>query len=392
MAQALAVPKRSALAASLPPLEIDEAVKPTRSHLMMGGCSIAGLFRECSEAGAVATVRTALGAGVTHFDTAPHYGLGVAEERLQTAISPLGDDLCPPNMQSVEANAAIQKLREGGQIKIWTKAGKIVCATGTAGAILQVGGVDDFALYDLVKNTPRERDELLDYSAHGASRSLTASECRLGGRQRVAGLRVHDADTDELVAECLKPDGILAGLRGLREAGRIDQVSLGMNMVVAPQILRLLREAPKGTFDNIMLAHGWNLLCQDGLEVMQECHARGIQIHNAGVYCSGLLVGGDTYFYGKAAPEMIEKAKAWGAIADKHNVPLASVAIAFGLWPTCVTHVVIGWGTPAEVTQSVEWAEVEVPAAVWSEAKAAGLLSPAVVATMQQRGKRKRDM
>jgi hypothetical protein len=31
--------------------------------------------------------------------------------------------------------------------------------------------------------------------------------------------------------------------------------------------MRLLREAPEGTFDDIMLAHGWNLLCTDGLEV-----------------------------------------------------------------------------------------------------------------------------
>eukprot|EP01046_Picozoa_sp_COSAG06_P018474 COSAG06_NODE_1288_length_9990_cov_17.463351_5_plen_62_part_00 len=31
------------------------------------------------------------------------------------------------------------------------------------------------------------------------------------------------------------------------------------------------------------------------------------------------------------------------ALAAKHNVPLASVAIAFGLWPTAVTHAVIGW-------------------------------------------------
>ena len=30
-----------------------------------------------------------------------------------------------------------------------------------------------------------------------------------------------------------------------------------------------------------MLAHGWNLLCHDGLEVIQECSARGIKIHNA---------------------------------------------------------------------------------------------------------------
>lgn len=67
-----------------------------------------------------------------------------------------------------------------------------------------------------------------------------------------------------------------------------------MNMVAAPLILRLLREAPNGTFDDIMLAHGWNLLCTDGSDVIAECQQRGIEIHNAGVYASGLLVGGDT--------------------------------------------------------------------------------------------------
>ena len=190
-------------------------------------------------------------------------GLGVSEERLGTAISPLGDDLLPPEIQSAEINAAIQKLRDEGKIQLWTKTGRIICAAGTPGAVLQVGGRDasGVTLYDLLKNTSLERDQVLDYTANGATRSLTASECRFGGH-RVAGLRVHDADTDQLVDECLKPDGMLAGLRALRAAGRIDQVSLGMNMVVAPQILRLLREAPPGTFDNIMLAHGWNLLCQ----------------------------------------------------------------------------------------------------------------------------------
>ena len=252
MAQALTVPTPSALAASLPPLEIDATIQPSRSDLMMGGGSIAGLFRACPEPTAVATVRAALTAGVTHFDTAPHYGLGVSEERLGTAISPLGDDLAPPDMQSIEANAAIEKLRQQGKIKLWTKTGRIICAGGTPGAVLQVGGRDasGVTLYDLLKNTSMERDQLLDYTAGGAGRSLTASECRFGGH-RVDGLRVHDADTDELVDKCLKPDGMLAGLRALREAGRISQVSLGMNMVVAPQILRLLREAPEGTFDNM---------------------------------------------------------------------------------------------------------------------------------------------
>eukprot|EP01044_Picomonas_judraskeda_P018754 COSAG03_NODE_3795_length_1825_cov_1.909618_2_plen_168_part_00 len=133
-------------------------------------------------------------------------GLGVSEERIGLAISPLGDDLSPPELQSDETNHVLQKLRDEGKIKLWTKAGKIICAAGTRGAVLQVDGRTGGPLYDLVKNTSTERDEVLDYSANGAARSLTASECRLGGA-RVAGLRIHDADTDELVDECLKPDG-----------------------------------------------------------------------------------------------------------------------------------------------------------------------------------------
>ena len=130
----------------------------------------------------------------------------MAEERLGLAISPLGDDLSPPELQNNETNDAISKLRGDSKIKLWTKSGRIVCATGTPGAVLQVDGRVGGPLYDLVKNTPTQRDELLDYSASGAARTLTASEYRMGGA-RVAGLRVHDADTDELVDECLKPDG-----------------------------------------------------------------------------------------------------------------------------------------------------------------------------------------
>ena len=92
-----------------------------------------------------------------------------------------------------------------------------------------------------------------------------------------------------------------------------------------------------------------------------------------------------------ASPEMIDKTQAWEALAKKHSVPLASVAIAFGLWPTAVTHVVIGWGSPLEVEQSIGWAETMVPVELWIQAGALGLLPPAVVAAMQP-GKRKRGL
>jgi hypothetical protein len=49
--------------------------------------------------------------------------------------------------------------------------------------------------------------------------------------------------------------------------------------------------------------------------------------------------------------------------------------------PTPVSQVVIGMGSPAEVSQSIEWAETPVPNGVWTDAVAQGLL-PADVTDM----------
>jgi len=170
----------------------------------------------------------------------------------------------------------------------------------------------------------------------------------------------------------------MAGLRELRRAGRIDKVSLGMNGQVSHLILRLLREAPDGTFDDIMLAHGWNLLTADGFEVLAECHERGIQVHNAGIYCSGLLAGGDNYFYAPAPEAETKKAREWHDLAAAYDLPLPALAIQFALWPKAVSHAVIGMQNVAEVKDSVKWAATEVPPEVWGSAEQRGLLHPKV--------------
>jgi D-threo-aldose 1-dehydrogenase len=45
-----------------------------------------------SDRDAEATVRAALAAGITYLDTAPHYGLGVAERRLGRVLAGLPRD------------------------------------------------------------------------------------------------------------------------------------------------------------------------------------------------------------------------------------------------------------------------------------------------------------
>ena len=57
-------------------------------------------------------------------------------------------------------------------------------------------------------------------------------------------------------------DGGIDALVALRDAGTINNVSLGLNN--PEYVLRMLRGKPDGTFNSIMSAGAWNLIDQDG--------------------------------------------------------------------------------------------------------------------------------
>ena len=84
---------------------------------------------------------------------------------------------------------------------------------------------------------------------------------------------------------------MLAGLKAMRTDGTIENVSLGMNAHrkhmgrwTPSVIIDLIDAVPEGTIDSALLAYGWNLLCQDGLEVMVKCQQAGIAVHIAGTF------------------------------------------------------------------------------------------------------------
>ena len=116
--------------------------------------------------------------------------------------------------------------------------------------------------------------------------------------------------------------------------------------------------------------YGWNLLCHDGLEVMECCEKHGIRVHIAGT------MGGEQYSIFRPTEENKPRLDAWEALAEKHSVSLPAVAIRFAFLPSCVEKVILGMSTPDEVSMnmaSLEEAQ-QVPAAIWADAKAAGLI------------------
>ena len=62
--------------------------------LLLGCSSLAGLFSPLPPATATATISTALMLGVRNFDTAPHYGCGLGEERLGSSLAGINVGNC----------------------------------------------------------------------------------------------------------------------------------------------------------------------------------------------------------------------------------------------------------------------------------------------------------
>merc|ERR1712032_1070237 len=100
----------------------------------------------------------------------------------------------------------------------------------------------------------------------------------------------------------------------LRSDGKIGEVSMGMNS--SGYLLKYIRKYPTGTFDNIMMAGCWNLIDQDGLELLQECQSRGIKVTNVGIFASGALWGSVHYKYEGIPTEVAAKIKQWKTLAE----------------------------------------------------------------------------
>ena len=272
----------------LAPLELRG--RPLRVDEVMMGCAFIAQQDEAN-----ATVAAALEAGIDWFDTAAAYG--ESEVQLGEALAAAG-------------------------------------ASDTATVITKVRG-DPLS-------EPRFEQE--DQSAAAASHTNAVSKDRMG-LKKIHTIRFHDA-TDERIDEALKPDGLLAGLRALRAAGELDAVSLGMcvreeDPASAELVLRLIREAPAGTFDSAMLAYGWNLENQSSLPILLECQQRGIDVHPAG--CFFFRGYGILFDPSKTDDEeLLSKRAQWVALADKHSVGLASVAVGFASLPAVIKKVVLG--------------------------------------------------
>ncbi|MFF3839170.1 aldo/keto reductase [Streptomyces sp. NPDC001930] len=303
--------------------------------LSFGAAALGNLYTPVNVAQAGGAVDAAWDAGIRYFDTAPHYGLGLSEERLGTVL----------------------RTRPRDEYVLSTKVGRLLRPVG--------GGGDDLADGFAVPTTHRR---VWDFSADGVRRSIHESLRRLG-HDRIDVVYLHDPDDHAREAfQHAYPE-----LERLRAEGVIGAIGAGMNQT--GMLTRFVRDTD---VDVVLCAGRYTLLDQSALtDLLPEAAARGKSVVIGGVFNSGLLADprpGATFDYTTAPPHILDRALRLKAVAERHGVTLRALALRFPLGHPAVASVLVGARSGHEVRDAAEQSARPLPADVWAELRAEGLL------------------
>src|SRR5579863_1836055 len=252
------------------------------TELGFGGAPLGNLYRPMTEKEARVTLEAVWAAGCRYFDTAPLYGLGLSETRLNGFLRP--------------------KPRESYLVS--TKVGRLLdlCEPqkrSGQGAFFE---------------TPSRR-ERFDYSYDGVMRSLEFSLERLGLDQ-VDIVFVHDVDVithgSKEAADARIREFMTGGYRALDElrgSGAVKAIGAGINeWEIAERLARA------GGFDIFLLAGRYTLLEQEALtSFLPLCEEKKIGVVIGGPFNSGILATGikaDAHYnYGPAPDEVKDRVR-----------------------------------------------------------------------------------
>lgn len=307
------------------------------TELGFGAAQLGNLFRETTDEASTEAVSTALVDGLRYFDTAPHYGLGLSERRLGTALSGTPRD-------SIALSSKVGRL--------------LVDSPETADRLDDDGFI-----------VPASTRRVWDFSRDGILRSVEASLARLG-TDHLDIAYLHDPDEHW---EAASTTGI-AALVELRDQGVVSAIGAGMN-----QSAMLTEFVRRTDVDVVMVAGRFTLLDHSALaDLLPLAAERGVGVVAAAVYNSGLLSNETVdptanFDYGTASKDVVDRAVRAAGICAGHGVSLPAAAVQYALRHPAVVSVVTGMRTAAHVESTLERYRADIPEALWGELDAAGL-------------------
>ena len=317
------------------------------TELGFGSAPIGNLYRSVDPEEAQKTLEAAWKAGIRYFDTAPLYGLGLSETRLN-------------------------RFLYGRKRKDYVLSTKV-------GRLLDVCPPSERTAIGKFFDTPSRR-ERYDYSYDGFMRSIEFSLERLGV-DSIDIIFIHDVDVFTHKSESARDAHVRTILKSgykalekLRSEKVIKAFGAGVNEW---QVCETLAKA--GDFDIFLLAGRYTLLEQEALNsFLPLCEERGIGIVLGGPYNSGILATGPKpgawYNYDPAPKHILDRVAKIEAICRRHKVKLAQAALRFPLHHAQVVSVIPGGASAKEVARSATALQAKLPKALWKDLKAEGLL------------------
>ena len=320
----------------------------TFTELGFGTAPLGNLYRAISEEDARSILELSWESGIRYYDTAPLYGLGLSETRLNGLL----------------------RGKHRDDYVLSTKIGRLL-------NVCDVDARDGIGKWFEVP----ARREVYDYTYDGTMRSIAFSLERLGV-DRIDILYAHDLDVfnhgsqgvlDAKLREFL--DGGHKALVELRDQGVIQAFGLGVNEWQPAQWV-----VENGDPDIILLAGRYTLLEQEALtSFLPLCEARGVGVVIGGAYNSGILATGPRpgayYNYDPAPPEILARVGEIEAICTAHGVRMIDAAFQFPLCHPVVLSVIPGGQAVAEMASNLQAAQADIPVALWAALKAEGYIS-----------------
>ena len=302
------------------------------SEISFGCAGIGNLFRKVSDEAAVQVLERAWERGIRYFDTAPHYGRGLSEQRLGRLL----------------------KGRDRSHYVLSTKVGRLL-SPGE-----QLAEADSYV-------EPLPNSMRYDYSGDGIEAAFEQS-CERLGSSHVDIVYIHDigtythGDANSGHMADLMGSGI-DRLRKLKEKGRIGAFGLGVNENEV--CIDIMAEAD---IDVILLAGRLTLLDRSAEErLVPLCREKNVSLVLGGIFNSGILatgpVPGAHYDYGPAPDDVLKRVGELQEHASAASVGLAHAALRFALTHPMAASVLIGTAKVSSLDRNLDAAEAPWPAA-----------------------------
>jgi D-threo-aldose 1-dehydrogenase len=202
------------------------------------------------------------------------------------------------------------------------------------------------------------------FDAAQARRSLEGSLAALG-LDRVDILHLHDPERTGDPMQVARPGGALAELFRMKEEGLASAVGLAAGPIEV--MMPLMRD---WDFDAIITHNRFTLVNRNAEPMLDLALERGMAVMNAAPYAGGALAKGAEkakYVYQDPTDAMKAPVLRVEAICARHGVPPGAAALQFSMRDPRIAATICGVTRPERVQETLDWAALPIPEAVWAE-------------------------